>query len=118
MWRSLVSRLNGVQEAPSSNLGTRTMKTAYFERNKRFFCIYPLFFFGIGYVHLPPLISKEMSGSFLFSLADLRKKDDFASVVAWLTGTASVFWGRGEGRRWNAGKIIALSERAIWENVT
>ena len=27
VWRSLVSRLNGVQEAPSSNLGTRTMKT-------------------------------------------------------------------------------------------
>ena len=24
VWRSLVSRLNGVQEAPSSNLGTRT----------------------------------------------------------------------------------------------
>jgi hypothetical protein len=65
-----------------------------------------------------PLISKEISGSFLISHAEFRKIEDFASVVAWLTGTASVFWGRGEGRRWNAGKIIALSERAIWENVT
>ena len=27
VWRSLVSRLNGVQEASSSNLDTRTMKT-------------------------------------------------------------------------------------------
>ena len=26
VWRSLVSRLNGVQEAPSSNLGTRTKR--------------------------------------------------------------------------------------------
>jgi hypothetical protein len=25
------------------------MKTAYFERNKRFFCIYPLFFSGCIY---------------------------------------------------------------------
>ena len=28
VWRSLVSRLNGVQEAFSSNLNTRTRKTA------------------------------------------------------------------------------------------
>ena len=42
-------------------------------------------------IYYRTLISKEMSGSFLFLQADLLKTDDFASVVAWLTGTASVF---------------------------
>ena len=43
VWRSLVSRLNGVQEASSSNLDTRTKKaetlftvSAFFFSNERF----------------------------------------------------------------------------------
>ena len=67
---------------------------------------------AVSFALLIPFIIK------LKKRADFRKIEDFATVVAWLTGTASVFWGRGEGRRWNAGKIISLSERAIWENVT
>ena len=39
VWRSLVSRLNGVQEAPSSNLGTRTKNSGFYlkcGRNRNF----------------------------------------------------------------------------------
>ena len=40
VWRSLVSRLNGVQEASSSNLDTRTKKAeGVFALSAFFFCI-------------------------------------------------------------------------------
>ena len=37
VWRSLVSRLNGVQEASSSNLDTRTKNTVEFNDSTVFF---------------------------------------------------------------------------------
>ena len=39
VWRSLVSRLNGVQEAPSSNLGTRTTSEQSPLCSDVFFCL-------------------------------------------------------------------------------
>ena len=43
MWRSLVSRLNGVQEALSSNLSTRTTKNAWSHWTSSVFSIQPGF---------------------------------------------------------------------------
>ena len=37
VWRSLVSRLNGVQEASSSNLDTRTKGSAFRDESASFF---------------------------------------------------------------------------------
>ena len=48
VWRSLVSRLNGVQEASSSNLDTRTKETLTFERKSVFFLF--LITISVGYV--------------------------------------------------------------------
>ena len=53
VWRSLVSRLNGVQEAAGSNPVTRTKKTVDFERNPRFFLTFPQTFSGFNWACLP-----------------------------------------------------------------
>ena len=53
VWRSLVSRLNGVQEALSSNLSTRT-KSPENESFQDFFYLFQR--------HLPPAISCDIIG--------------------------------------------------------
>ena len=72
VWRSLVSRLNGVQEASSSNLDTRTKKT------ERAFAL-PVFFFLILQMNLRPLVahperfsrSEERVGAFAVTVTSV-----------------------------------------------
>ncbi len=46
VWRSLVSRLNGVQEASSSNLDTRTKNTVVLKETTVFFLTFTPYFFA------------------------------------------------------------------------
>ena len=54
VWRSLVSRLNGVQEASSSNLDTRTKKTENFGFQSFFFVsvVFPFLFLTISSIDI------------------------------------------------------------------